>query len=351
MLEWYFWLLISIAILVFLIILRCIFNGPRTNLIPKNFEEKIIIVTGSNTGIGKITAIELLKKGAYVVFGARNEEKTLQIINSLPDNLKDRALYIRLDLSSFSSIQNFTEIFKSKFNKLDILINNAGGVFDVLSFSENIEHTTITNTIGPICLTALLMDYLTLSQNGKVINVSSRAHKFVKTDHLKYLIDSFELDNNNIKENFKGWDLYSLSKIGNIFYTKFLSDNYDKIKSVSVHPGVVNSDFFSVKRSELKILKCLKVFFYPIMWFFFKDSEMGAQTQLHCAYLEYNEMNSGAYFNNCKVEKLDEFAESRENRDMFMHFVKNMVMKNWGDNLPNQIRDHLNILGKNNFVN
>jgi len=179
MLEWYFWLLISIAILIFLItLIRCIFNGPKTTLTPKNFEEKIILVTGSNTGIGKITAIELLKKGAFVIFAARNEEKTMQIINNLPENLKEKAFFMQLDLSNFSSIKNFVEIFKSKFNKLDIIINNAGGVFDILNFSENIEHTIITNTIGPICLTGLLIEYLKLSKNGKIINVASTAHKF-----------------------------------------------------------------------------------------------------------------------------------------------------------------------------
>lgn len=348
MLEWYYWLLISIAILIFLIILiRCIFNGPKTPLDPKNsLYEKVVIVTGSNTGIGQITAFELLKKGAVVIYAARNEEKTMKIINSLSEDMKTRAFYFPLDLSKFSSIKNFVENFSKKFTRLDILVNNAGGIFEKLRFSEGIEHTLMTNTVGPICLTALLFKYLNSSGEGKIINVSSIAHKFCKDKQLKYLMDSLETNNKSLEENFKFDDVYSLSKLGNLLYSKFIKYQYGensdiKIKSVSLHPGIVNSDLFSVKRSERGIFKCIKFCIYPFMLLFFKSSYMGAQTQLHCCYMDYNSMNSGDYFNNCKVEKLKEFYEDERTMKAFMTYVKKMVDKNWLE-CPQEIKDHLN---------
>ena len=118
-----------LIILVFLLILAYFIkkwaNGPL-NPIKKDLTNKFIIVTGSSDGIGLETAKDFLNSNAKVVFACRNKTKTENIINALPEKSKKNAIFIQLDLQSFKSIENFAKEIKSKYQKIDILINNAG---------------------------------------------------------------------------------------------------------------------------------------------------------------------------------------------------------------------------------
>lgn len=106
-------------------IVKKIFNRPKNWLKP-SVEGKIIIFTGASDGIGKEAALQLFRDGATVIFACRNKEKTLTAINQLKEEkLKENAIFIEINLSSFVSIKKFVKEFKQKFRKLDILINNA----------------------------------------------------------------------------------------------------------------------------------------------------------------------------------------------------------------------------------
>jgi NAD(P)-dependent dehydrogenase (short-subunit alcohol dehydrogenase family) len=339
--EFYYWILIAIAILTVLIVLiRCIANGPKTPLNP-DMTGKIVIVTGSNTGIGKITALELLRRGAKVIFASRDEAKTQEVIDSIQDTaIRKNASFIKLDLGSFESIKNFVQEFKSRHESLDILINNAGATFDKFILKENIEATFMTNHVGPVCLTGMLLDII--NPKGKVINVSSRGHKHVTDNSLAYLYQ--EYDFSNIRANYKHLILYCLSKIGNVYHAQSLNEyfkrNQKQISTASLHPGLVNTDIFSTKRFSRSFIKFLFALIYPFLWLFAKDVEMGAQTTLHIAYLDYDELNSGAYFNNCKEEKLGEMPSDKEKRDELMNFTFQLIKTHWKD-YPNEIKNYL----------
>lgn len=339
--EFYYWILIAIAILTVLIVLiRCIANGPKTPLNP-DMTGKIVIVTGSNTGIGKITALELLRRGAKVIFASRDEAKTQEVIDSIQDPaIRKNASFIKLDVGSFESIKNFVQEFKSRHESLDILINNAGATFDKFILKENIEATFMTNHVGPVCLTGMLLDII--NPKGKVINVSSSGHKLVTDNSLAYLYQ--EYDFSNIRANYKHWILYFLSKIGNVYHAQSLNEyfkiNQKQIRTASLHPGLVNTDIFSTNRFSRSIIKFLFALIYPFLWLFAKDVEMGAQTTLHIAYLDYDELNSGAYFNNCKEEKLGEMPSDKEKRDELMNFTFQLIKTHWKD-YPNEIKNYL----------
>ena len=98
------------------------FNRPKTDL-SKDLTGYLIIVTGSSAGIGKITAFKLLKKGATVIFACRNQSKTNEVLNTLPEKLRQKAIFMKLDLSSLTSVENFVKEFTETYEKLDILIN------------------------------------------------------------------------------------------------------------------------------------------------------------------------------------------------------------------------------------
>lgn len=339
--EFYYWIIIALAIFaLLLIVIRCVANGPRTPLNP-DMTGKTVIVTGSNTGIGKVAALELLRRGAKVIFASRDEAKTQAVIDSIQDPvIKSNASFIKLDVGSFDSIKHFAEEFKTKHESLDILINNAGATFDQFHLKEGIEATFMTNHVGPVCLTGMLLDII--NPKGKVINVASRGHKHVTEKYLAYLYQ--EYDFSNIKADYKHLMLYCLSKLGNVYHAKSLNDffkrNNKHIKTASLHPGLVNTEIFSTKRFSRGITKFLFALIYPILWLFAKDVEMGAQTTLHIAFMDYDELNSGDYFNNCKPQKLGELPSDKEKRDEFMNFTNQLIKSHWKD-YPENIRKYL----------
>ena len=136
---------------------------------------KICIVTGSNSGIGKETALALAKMGATVVMVVRNPERgqkaLKEIIKQAGNNLVDLMI---CDLSSMDSIRRFAKEFKNKYKRLDVLVNNAGTMFNKREVTpEGFERTLAVNYLGPFLLTHELLDLLKSSAPSRIINVSS----------------------------------------------------------------------------------------------------------------------------------------------------------------------------------
>lgn len=327
------------AIIIFFVILliaKKFLQGQFTKL-TKSMKGKVIIITGCNTGIGLATATELLKNEAKVIFACRDETRTYAAINKLPEEQKKNAVFIKLDLSNFSSIVSFVEQFKKTFNGLDILINNAGGVFDVFTLKENIENTIMTNYIGHVVLAALLINEF--HSEGKIINLSSDAHLQVSQKQLDLFFT--DLDFSAAKLNYSLWTRYCLSKIGNVFHAIHLTEYFNKkklnIKAASLHPGLVFSDFLS--RMETKILKSIMALTSPLQRFISRDILTGAQTTLHLAYIDHRELNSGAYYDNCKVAKAQKLVTT-ENTKKYMEVTKQLIQNSF-KTIPNELKEYL----------
>ena len=162
---------------------------------------KICIVTGSNSGIGKETALALAKMGANVVMVVRNRERgekaLREIIRQTGNNSVD---LIICDLSSMSSIRRFAEEFKNRYKRLDVLVNNAGAMFNKREVTpEGFERTLAVNYLGPFLLTHELLDLLKSSAPSRIINVSSGLAKNGKVD----------LDDLQSEKNYQGTKAYS----------------------------------------------------------------------------------------------------------------------------------------------
>jgi NAD(P)-dependent dehydrogenase (short-subunit alcohol dehydrogenase family) len=321
------WSFISITVLF---LLHKFFNGPMTSLGKNiNLTNKIIVVTGANAGIGKEAAFALLEKGAKVIFACRDEIRTNKLINSISNlKLRGNAYFINLDLANFRSIKSFVKEFQLRFGKLDILINNAGGNFDKYSDRFGIETTMLTNHIGPVYLTNLLID--NFKHQAKIINVSSYAHYFCT----KSIIDDWVFDKVN-KNNYKFWSMYSLSKMANIAHTKHLNNLFKEkdlsIKAAALHPGTVRTEFF--QKYESFIMKFLTVLTKPISYLFFKGPVEGAQTTLHLVYLEYEDYVSGGYYSDCKVKNTNELVRNSHAMDKIMRKTNDIIdnyLSNWG---------------------
>ena len=294
-------LFVILALILFLI--KKWANGPL-NSNKKDLKGKLIIITGSSDGIGLIAAKDLLNSNAKVIFACRNKTKTEEKINELPENLRKNAIFIQLDLQKFKSIENFVKEIKSKYPKIDILINNAGMSSAILNKTEDgYLNTYQVNYLSTALLTLLLLDHFNENES-KIINLSSVLYKNSKLTYG----DSKLLNNYDLMEKryntANPLDDYSDSKLLLLYFTQYLADYCEKkcpyLKVVCLHPGVIFTKIFNMEKLYLKIIFSI---IKPILYCFTKDVVHGAQTTLFLSYSDNKDLVNGGYYNNLKLEK------------------------------------------------
>lgn len=197
---------------------------------------KLCLITGATSGIGKAAAKELAKLRFDLILTGRSEQKGKEISDSLSKKYNVRSEFIRCDISSLNDVRNFAEIIKSKYDKIDVLINNAGSRFsDYLKSVDGIELTFATNHLGHFLLTHLLFDLLKKSEDARIINVSSAAH-YEKQIEVDDLLTPKEYNRSLV---------YGRSKLANVLFTyEFARRNtVANITINAVDPGGVATNF------------------------------------------------------------------------------------------------------------
>ncbi len=201
-------------------------------------DERICLITGANSGIGRITALELAKKGFDVIMLCRNLEKARPVRDEIKQvSQTGRVDLIRCDIADFASVRQAAREVNDRYDHLDVLINNAGLLIQNEQVSpQGIELTFATNHLGPFLLTNLLLDLLRKGKNARVVTVSSAAHQ---------VAGSFKLDELAKPASYSALKAYGASKLANILFAKELSNRLldDGITSNSLHPGVVATNF------------------------------------------------------------------------------------------------------------
>ena len=318
-------LFIILSILVFFMKKRS--NGPL-NPIKKDLTGKLIIVTGSSDGIGLVTAKDLLNSNAKVIFACRNKEKTQGIINKLPDDIKQNAKFIELNLGSFKSIETFVKEIKENYPKIDILINNAGIHSRFIDKTEDGYISTYqVNYLGNVLLTLLLFEHFN-EKESRIINVSSRSYKYSRLTYgdSKYLNNYNLMYNNYLQMRYKNI-FYGNTKLLLNFFTQYLADlaekKYSYLKVVCLHPGMVYTNFFKFRKILHKIF--LGLIFNTIIYLFSKDLIHGAQTTLFLAYSESKDLVNGAYYNNLKIENYIPIAKDEKLRKEMVNETLNIL--------------------------
>lgn len=194
---------------------------------------RIAIVTGANSGIGFITAGALAMAGAKVIMACRNESKGKSAIeNILTKTPKADVELMQLDLSDLSSISEFVKEFKSKYKKLDLLINNAGIMMPPFGkTADGFESQFGTNHLGHFALTGQLLKIILKTPNSRIVSVSSNAHKMGKIN----------FNNLNAEESYSKAGAYGQSKLANLLFTYELQRFFDaqdlQTKALAAHPG------------------------------------------------------------------------------------------------------------------
>jgi NAD(P)-dependent dehydrogenase (short-subunit alcohol dehydrogenase family) len=194
---------------------------------------KVAIVTGANSGIGYAMALALACKGATVILACRNKDKgeaaVQQIAQAYPGA---KAELILLDLADLALVHGFADEFNHQYDRLDILINNAGIMNPPFGKTvDGFESQFGTNHLGHFALTGLLLDLIIRTPQARVITVTSGGHRFGKID----------FDNLNAEQGYDRGGAYGQSKLANLLFTyelqrRFEGADVDAI-AAAAHPG------------------------------------------------------------------------------------------------------------------
>jgi len=280
------------------------------------------VVTGANTGIGKETAYFIARKGIHVVLACRSKERGQEAVESITSEIeKERAKKTKskeqsatddvsldvmtVELGDFASVRQFAEAFKQKYQRLDILVLNAGLVSK--EYKENqdgLEIMFAVNHLGHFLLANLLLDTLRASAPSRVVVVASDAYHFAGPLTMEQLTNPLHYSVKNCMQ------AYGRSKLCNILFASELhrrlngegEEASSGVTVNSIHPGAVNSDLGRDAPWYLNwIVK-------PMSYVFMKSTRDGAKTQTFVALNEDIEGVSGKYFVSERVAKPKAFA-------------------------------------------
>lgn len=262
--------------------------------------KKIAIVTGANSGMGLATSIALARQNIHVIMLCRNPGKGEQALAEAKQKSDSGNIELMLcDLSSLADIRRFCDEFKSKYSKLDILLNNAGVVnLKRQETKEGFESMLGVNHLGHFLLTNLLLDQIKAAPQGRIVVVSSGAHKWGKVD----------FNDPYFKRGYTVVKGYGRSKLANVLFTRGLARRLKNTNATvnSLHPGAVATNL-GVDRST-----GFGKNFIKLLVPFFRTAEEGAKTAIYLATSQEVEKTSGLYFYNEKEAPIAKLAKDED---------------------------------------
>jgi len=256
------------------------------------------MVTGATSGIGKETARELARLGATVVVAGRSRERATATVEEIRRETGNESVEFMLaDLSSQAEVRRLAEEFKERHQRLDVLVNNAGGIFvSRRASTDGIEMTFALNHLSYFLLTSLLLDRLRSSAPTRIVNVSSKAHE-------NTAMDFGDLE---CRKRYRfGSRAYRLSKLGNVLFTYELARRLEGtgVTVNALHPGLVSTNLFSNNGVLGRAVTFL------VRWRGMSPPE-GARTCVYLAASPEVEGKTGDYYDDCKA-----VASSAASRD------------------------------------
>ena len=249
-------------------------------------KNKICLVTGASSGIGKATALGLARLGATVIIVCRNRssgEAALSDIKMTSGN--DNIHLLVADLASQESVRRLAAEFIKGFQRLDVLINNAGTYSTRRQLtSEGLEMTFAVNYLSRFLLTNLLLDTLKSSAPSRIIEVAGAYHSKGRID----------FDDLQIERDYTGTRANNQSKLANVLFTYELARRLKgtRVTVNCLHPGAVATPLIDKDPNYPAFAKFIYRLFKP----FFKSPEKGAETILYLASSPEMEDVTGSYF-------------------------------------------------------
>lgn len=254
---------------------------------------KTILISGANSGLGFEAARQLAKQGHEIILLCRNIEKGEQAVKDIRAFSGNSKIHLyAANLAVQKSVEQVAEQIKKDFSKLDVLLNNAGGVFSKFELSQDgIEMTIANNHFNYFWLTYYLFDLLKKGTDARIVNVASDSHYQAKTID----IESFYK-----KKSYFVLKAYEQSKLANVLFTYYLAEKAKpfNITVNALHPGFVYTPIGSKNGNA----------FFGVVWSTFSKLfgltvEKGASSHIYLAGSDEVKGITGKYFHNCKAKK------------------------------------------------
>lgn len=247
---------------------------------------KTVVITGATSGIGEVAALKLAEKGARIVLVARDKGRAGAMLDRLrvvAPGVEHRVHYG--DLSRISEMKRLAAGIALAEPKIDVLINNAGALFNIRQLTEDgLEYTFATNHVAYHVLTLGLEKSLRAAGGARVVSTASGAHRGA----------SLDFDDLQSAKSYSGFKVYSRSKLCNILWTRELAKRWagTGITVNCLHPGFVATRFGDQSGGFMQPL-------FGVAKIFAISPEKGAQTIIHLASAPEVADVSGSYFYKC----------------------------------------------------
>ena len=261
-------------------------------------QHKNIIITGATDGIGLAAAKSIAKKGYNVSLVGRNPDKGKKALEAIIEYSGNENLdFFECDLSLVANVKDLADRIKNKHSKIDVLLNNAGGANKTKQItSEGLEKTFATNQMNYFVLSTELLNILSESNDGRIVNVASNAHIGAEVDY----------ENINSEKSFSAWTSYCVSKLMNIMFTYQLSSMQDRVSVNVLHPGFVDTN---IAGNEGNLIKYIVKFGAKM---FARTVDNGADSSIYLSTSDEVNGVSGKYFFKCREIKSSRASYNQE---------------------------------------
>ncbi len=261
-------------------------------------QHKNIIITGATDGIGLAAAKSIAKKGYHVSLVGRNPDKGKKALEAIIAHSGNENLdFFECDLSLVANVKDLADRIKQKHSKIDVLLNNAGGANKTKQItSEGLEKTFATNQMNYFVLSTELLNIISESSDGRIVNVASNAHIGAEVDY----------ENINSEKSFSAWTSYCVSKLMNIMFTYQLSSMQDRVSVNVLHPGFVDTN---IAGNEGNLIKYIVKFGAKM---FARTVDNGADSSIYLSTSDEVKGVSGKYFFKCREIKSSRASYNQE---------------------------------------
>jgi NAD(P)-dependent dehydrogenase (short-subunit alcohol dehydrogenase family) len=249
---------------------------------------KRVLITGATNGIGLAAAEELARRGASLAIVARSGDKAAAAVERISAAGSEVVDVLKADLSSQESIRALADEALQRYARVDVLVNNAGAVFETRRRSpDGVELTWALNHIAPFLLTELLLERIKQSAPARIVTTTSDAHKGAE----------IPWDDVNAERSYgqRGFKRYGQSKLANILFTAELARRLEGtgVTANCFHPGTVATGF---NRNNGALMRAVMTAIKP----FLRKPEKGAETLVWLVDSEEAGRENGGYFIDCK---------------------------------------------------
>ena len=204
-----------------------------------SMQGKVVVVTGSNIGIGLETAVGVAAQEATTVLACRNLAKAEAAAKEVTQRTwNDDVHVVPLDLADLESVKQAAEEVLSRWDRLDVLVNNAGGTWSQRQLTtQGIEYTFGVNHLGHFYLTNLLLGRLKESAPSRIVSVTSVGHHAARR--------GMRFEDLQSEHHYEAMEAYCRSKLANVLFTRQLARRLEgtRVTANAVHPGPVRSGF------------------------------------------------------------------------------------------------------------